>query len=376
MKIIINKILLFKNVYANISILLVILCALLFQYYTFRAGNIGVDHALMDNIFRNILDGNGVTSHGTLSFIRNDINGDMLQISNPDNNFVTHFAVHFDPMLYLFAPFRALFGWMQSGQLLATTLWVFISTLPAVALIKKIEGNGITAKYIVSVVFALPIGFGMLTNVPHPIILAIPFMISAVYFAYVEKWIWYWFFLIGAFLFQESIPLFMISITFMIWSRNKKIALATGIVCISYFIISMAAIKHIVAFNNVSLDRLGWDAIAFGDSVNFYGSVVKYILFKFFDNPLIFVSNVFNLKNIEYIILASIVSGNIFLIRGWSSVLVILFAAHNQLLMSVTSDMGRGSILYEFHWHYSVYFLIAFFINYAIKSDRKKFLNP
>jgi hypothetical protein len=37
--------------------------------------------------------------------------------------------------------------------------------------------------------------------------------------------------------------------------------------------------------------------------------------------------------------------------------------------------MGRGSILYEFHWHYSVYFLIAFFINYAIKSDRKKFLN-
>lgn len=196
----------------------------------------------------------------TLSILRHDAFASRFDLSNMDqtlyytlhghffslrlpDEFASRFAVHADLILVLLSPLYLI--WDNVRMLIASeSVFLALGAIPVYLLSLRLLKSKIVALVMASVYLLNP---GMQwTDVYefHGVSLAIPFVISAFYFAYIKKWKWYWVFVILALLTKENISLTIAMLGLVIFFVFKKrwIGLTSLIIGIAWFFLMVKVV--------------------------------------------------------------------------------------------------------------------------------------
>lgn len=176
----------------------------------------------------------------------NTLHGRPFELSGIDST-ISRFSIHADLILVLLSPIYAI--WQRATTLLIIqSILLGLGAIPVYFLAKNILNNkarfGILQSKISSLVLVLVylLNPGMeWANIYdfHGVCLAIPFLLSAFYFAYKKQWLGYAVFVFFALLTKEEISLFIAMLGLIIFFvfKNKKIGLITFTFSVVYFLI-------------------------------------------------------------------------------------------------------------------------------------------
>ncbi len=172
--------------------------------------------------------------------VYNTSKGRFLQMTNPTFlKDMSRFAIHFDPILAIFAPLYLIkpsFAWLLLGQ-------VFVISIGAIFLFflaNKVLKNQLLSLFI-STLFMLNFAVQwMILFDFHAVVLATTFFIAAFYFLEERKWGWYYFFVILSLLTKEHIGLIVIFLGFyiLLFKKEKKHSLITIFLGLVFFVLT------------------------------------------------------------------------------------------------------------------------------------------
>jgi uncharacterized membrane protein/uncharacterized membrane protein YbhN (UPF0104 family) len=166
----------------------------------------------------------------------NTINGRIFTLSGVSET-ISRFAIHADIILVFLSPFYLI--WDKASMLLILqSLFLGLGAIPTYFLSQKVFKNRIIS-LIVAMTYLLNPAMQW-TNIYdfHGVSLAIPFLLSAFYFAFVKNWRWYWLFTLLALTTKEQISLYisMIGLAVFFVFKERKIGLITFILGVSWFL--------------------------------------------------------------------------------------------------------------------------------------------
>jgi len=170
--------------------------------------------------------------------VYNTSRGRFLEMTNQDlKKNVSRLAIHFDPILAVFAPFYKLYEGPEVlliGQVIILGLGALAVFLISQKVLKK---DLISLIFSLTYLFYFAIQRAVLFDF-HAVALATTFFLFAIYFQEIKKWFWFFFFVLLALLTKEHIGLivFFLGIYLFFVKKEKKIGLITAILGIIFFI--------------------------------------------------------------------------------------------------------------------------------------------
>lgn len=176
--------------------------------------------------------------------VYNTAKGRILEMTEQDlKRNVNRLAVHFDPILIVFAPFYWFFPTPQ--VLLITQAMILGLGAWAIYLIakKKLKNQLISFLFAVVYLFYFPIQRVVLFDF-HAVVLATTFFLFALYFQEKKNWFWYFVFVFLSLFTKEHVGLtvFLLGFYLCFIKREKIIGLVTSIVGIVFFITTVYVI--------------------------------------------------------------------------------------------------------------------------------------
>lgn len=173
--------------------------------------------------------------------VYNTSQGRFLEMTNQDlKKNVSRLAIHFDPILALFAPFYKLY----EGPEVLLVGQVIILGLGALAVF--LISQKILKKNLISLIFALMYFFYFAIQRAvlfdfHAVTLATTFFLFALYFNLVKKNDWYYFFIFLSLMTKEHVGLivFFLGAYLFFVKKEKKIGMITAILGIIFFFVTV-----------------------------------------------------------------------------------------------------------------------------------------
>lgn len=173
--------------------------------------------------------------------VYNTSRGRFLEMTNQDlKKNVSRLAIHFDPILAVFAPFYKLY----EGPEVLLIGQVIILGLGALAVF--LISQKVLKKNLISLIFSLTYLFYFATQRAvlfdfHAVTLATTFFLFAIYFQEVKKWSWFFFFIFLTLLTKEHVGLavFFIGTYLFFVKKEKKTGMITAILGIIFFIVTV-----------------------------------------------------------------------------------------------------------------------------------------
>ena len=183
--------------------------------------------------------------------VYNTSKGRFLEMTNQDlKKNVSRLAIHFDPILAVFAPFYKVYEGPEIlliGQALVLGLgaWaIFLignKILRDPSVVSRPQDDG--GAKLISLIFVLTylLYFAVQRAVLfdfHAVSLATTFFLFAAYFQEVKKWLWFFIFIFLALLTKEHVGLvvFLFGLYLFFIKKEKKIGLATSILGLAFFV--------------------------------------------------------------------------------------------------------------------------------------------
>ncbi len=213
------------------------------------------------------------------------LHGHFFSLTGPDGT-ISRFSIHADLILVLLTPLYLIWDNVRI-LLIFQSLTLALGAIPTYFLSIKILKNRVLS-LILAFVYLLNPGMQW-TNIYdfHGVSLAIPFLISAFYFAYTKKWKLFALFVFLSLLTKEEISLDLMMMGFIIavMFREWRIGIMTSILSVSWGLLMV-----FVAIPHFSPDNLHW---AFNSLYYFHydKGILKYIPWPsdvfgyFFTNP-------------------------------------------------------------------------------------------
>ncbi len=181
----------------------------------------------------------------------NSVYGDFFSLTGPTEN-VSRFSIHADLILILFSPFYLI--WEKTRTLLVLqSVGLGLSALPVYFLAFKVFGS--VKKININLVKGISLLFSFVfllnpamqwTNIYdfHGVAFAVPFLLSAFYFAYTKNWRWYWLFTVLALLTKEQIgfTVFMYALVIAFVFKEYKIGLVAGFLGLVWSVVMFFAV--------------------------------------------------------------------------------------------------------------------------------------
>ena len=187
--------------------------------------------------------------------VYNTSKGRFLEMTNQDlKRNVSRLAIHFDPILAVFAPFYKIYEGPEVlliGQALVLGLGAWAVFLIGNKIIKdpsvpfdklRVPQDDSRAK-LISLIFSLSYLFYFAVQRAvlfdfHAVTLATTFFLFAAYFQEVKKWLWFFIFIFLALLTKEHVGLvvFLFGLYLFFIKKEKKIGLATSILGLVFFV--------------------------------------------------------------------------------------------------------------------------------------------
>ena len=166
----------------------------------------------------------------------NTLHGRPFALSGAEGT-ISRFSIHADIILILISPLYLI--WERAVTLLVTQSFALgLGAIPVYFLSKKVLNSKLIS---LSLVLAYLLNPAMeWTNIYdfHGVALAIPFLLSAFYLAFIKKWKWFWLFVFLALTTKEEISLLVATMGLAIFFvfKEKKVGLTTFLVGITWFI--------------------------------------------------------------------------------------------------------------------------------------------
>ncbi|MBI5127037.1 DUF2079 domain-containing protein [Candidatus Roizmanbacteria bacterium] len=170
--------------------------------------------------------------------VYNTSQGRFLEMSNPDlKRNVSRLAIHFDPILAVFAPFYKIYPGPEVlliGQAVILGLGAWIIYLLAE---KKLKDKFTVLIFSLTYLLYFPVQRVVLFDF-HGVALATTFLLASIYFQETKKWHWFFIFIFLSLLTKEHIGLvvFIYGIYLFIIKKEKKFGLITGFLGLGFFI--------------------------------------------------------------------------------------------------------------------------------------------
>ncbi len=199
--------------------------------------------------------------------VYNTSRGRILEMTDQDlKRNVKRLAVHFDPIIIVFAPFY----WFYTSPeviLVAQTIILALGAWVIYLIAKrKLKNNCLSLFFSILYLFYFPVQRVVLFDF-HPVVLATTFFLLAWYFQDIKRWFWFFFFIFLSLFTKEHIGLvvFLFGIYLFFIKKEKKIGLITSIIGIVFFIATVYFIipyfrgeKHFAAsyFNDIRLRKI------------------------------------------------------------------------------------------------------------------------
>lgn len=169
--------------------------------------------------------------------VYNTSHGRFLEMTNQDlKKNVSRLAIHFDPILAIFAPFYKIYEGPEI-LLIGQTIILGLGALAVFLIAKKI-----LKKQLISFIFSLSylLYFAVQRTVIfdfHAVTLATTFFLFALYFQELKKWSWFFVFIFLALLTKEHVGLvvFFLGIYLFFIKKEKKIGAITAILGLMFF---------------------------------------------------------------------------------------------------------------------------------------------
>lgn len=331
-----------------------------FQRNVYLRGYVGYDSGIGDDVMRNIITEGKMVVQPTLLFIPNDTDRNLLPYNQIGERKTWYLSGHFSPSMYLFAPFRYIFQ-MPEGQLYAIVIWVAISIFFIYFTLANIFGK--FASLITTTIMMLsPIGSGILTNVLHPVILAIPFLLASIYFLITDRYKSFFISEIISLGFQETIPIFALSFSIYMWKKRKILSILNILLVIIYFIFADYMMRFFVNIDNTQTQFL------YGG--NTYS--IKLMLAYLVNSPLTFIQGFLQPERVKFLIESPIIS-LIVLSLSMETMSIFFLSIYPQLYISPFLNIIRGNVTFEYIWHYSALILPATLFAFAIWFKNRQF---
>ena len=176
--------------------------------------------------------------------VYNTSQGRFLEMTNPTyNKNMSRLAIHFDPILAIFAPFYKIYEGPEvllTGQAVILGLGAIDVFLISQVIIKQ---GLLSLLFSISYLLYFPIQRAVLFDF-HAVTLATTFLLFAFYFNLVKKNYLYFLFIILSLLTKEHIGLvvFMFGLYLFFIKKERKIGLITGIFGLGFFILTVYVI--------------------------------------------------------------------------------------------------------------------------------------
>jgi uncharacterized membrane protein len=173
--------------------------------------------------------------------VYNTSQGRFLEMTNQDlKKNVSRLAIHFDPILAIFAPFYKIYEGPEIlliGQALILGLGAWAVYLIAEKILKK---KSISLIFALLYLFYFPVQRAVLFDF-HAVTLATTFFLFAIYFQEVKKWSWFFIFVLLALLTKEHIGLVVVfyGIYLLVIKKEKKTGLFTSFLGLIFFIVTV-----------------------------------------------------------------------------------------------------------------------------------------
>lgn len=171
--------------------------------------------------------------------VYNTSHGRFLEMTNQDlKKNVSRLAIHFDPILAIFAPFYKLYEGPEIlliGQAIILGLGALAIFLISQKVLKK---NPISFLFALSFLFYFAVQRAVLFDF-HAVTLATTFFLFAIYFQLLKKWFWFFLFIFLALLTKEHVGLIVLFFGLYLFfiKKEKKIgAITAGLGLIFFFV--------------------------------------------------------------------------------------------------------------------------------------------
>ncbi len=176
--------------------------------------------------------------------VYNTAKGRILEMTNQDlKKNINRLAVHFDPILIVFAPFYWFFPYpdvllVAQAAILGLGAWVIYLIAK-----KKLKNQLISFLFAVVYLSYFPIQRVLLFDF-HAVVFATTFFLFALYFQEEKNWFWYFVFVFLSLFTKEHVGLTVFLLGFYLYfiKREKIIGLVTSIVGILFFITTVYVI--------------------------------------------------------------------------------------------------------------------------------------
>jgi uncharacterized membrane protein len=179
--------------------------------------------------------------------VYNTSRGWILEMTNQTLNRNTNrLAIHFDPILALFAPLYRIYP-SYMILLIIQSLIVFFGGVIIYLLGKKIlKNNWLSLLFSLSYFFYFQNQRAVLFDF-HPVTLATTFLLLAIYFQETKKIFWYWLFIFLSLLTKEHVGLVIVFYSFYLFfiKKEKKLAVMSFVVGLVFFI---ATVNFIIPY--------------------------------------------------------------------------------------------------------------------------------
>jgi uncharacterized membrane protein len=210
------------------------------------------------------------------------------------NKNISRLAIHFDPILAIFAPFYKIFNGLKVlivGQAIILGLGAWAVFLIAEKILKR---KGLALFFSLIYLLYFPIQRAVLFDF-HAVVLATTFLLFAFYFNLIKKNGWYFLFIILSLLTKEHVGLvvFLLGIYLFFIKKERKTGLLTAVLGLVFFIATVYFI--IPYFRNESHFALRY----FGD----FGGKPTEIIINIFRHPQVTLRHLFGTDVLGYIVI-------------------------------------------------------------------------
>lgn len=322
--------------------------------------------------------------------VYNTSRGRILEMTNPTffKN-MSRLAIHFDPILIFFAPFY----WFFPSPTILLIIQVIIVAFGALVIYKLsfliLKKRTISFLFFLLYLLNYQIARSLLFDF-HPVVLAIPFLLSAFYFYHLKKLKLYYFFIFLSLLTKEHIGLFLVflGLFYFFVFKDKKNGSFTFIIGFLFFItINFLVIPHFrqeshfaLSYYNDLRNKETIFNLLTKDKIRYLARIYSPFLYSFF-NPVIiisfpelminFLSNNSNMRAIYFHYQSLILAGLFYgLILGYRSFEI--FFKKNRLSKKFFFSLFLIFNLYYFYLYYPLPYFVKEKINFLEISDQTK----
>lgn len=206
---------------------------------------------------------------------------------------INRMAVHFDPIMVVFAPFYLIYPGAET-LLAGQTVFVALGALAVYLIAREIlKKKGLSLFFAVVYLGFFPVERANLFDF-HAVVMATTFFLFAWYFYLVKKKFWFFFFIILSLMTKEHVGLVvtLFGIYLFFFKKDRKTGLATFLMGIFFFI---ATVYFIIPYFRQSTHFAMRYFSDFGDSPTS-------VLVNLIRHPLVTIRHIFNTDTYDYLL--------------------------------------------------------------------------